>query len=141
MNENDAPGLGRSNTATATDVLLMHAYHECEDGQNTAACGHRFGSDRIDPTGMHVETCGVCLDFIKLPCGRWHSMTREPDLTAMQAAEELQVCAKTVRTLCAQGKIVSYRVGVTPGSRTAPIRIRRRDLEKYKDSQQGPSRR
>lgn len=71
MHENDAPGLGRSNTITATEVVLMHAYHECEDGQNTAACGHRFGSDPApNPTDMQVDTCGVCLEFVKLPCGR-----------------------------------------------------------------------
>lgn len=66
-------------------------------------------------------------------------MTREPDLTAQQAAEELQVSAKTVRTLCARGLIKSYRVGVT-GGRTSPIRIRRRDLDRYRDTQPAVSR-
>lgn len=61
-------------------------------------------------------------------------MTREPDLTVEQVAEELQVSTNTVRTLCAQRKIISYRVGVSPG-RTSPIRIRAKDLDKYKDTQ------
>jgi len=71
MEEKDAPGLGRFATTVTTDVLLMHAYHDCEDGQNTAACGHRFGSDPAPTTeGMRVETCGVCVEFVALPCAR-----------------------------------------------------------------------
>jgi hypothetical protein len=68
----NADGLGRESATTiATDVLLMHAYHNCEDGQNTAACGHRFGSDAIpDPAKATIETCGVCLEFVNLPCAR-----------------------------------------------------------------------
>jgi excisionase family DNA binding protein len=65
-------------------------------------------------------------------------MSREPDLTAQQAADELQLCAKTVRTLCARGVIKSYRTGT--GGRTSPIRIRRRDLERFKDTQPSASR-
>jgi hypothetical protein len=68
----NADGLGReAGTTTTTDVLLMHAYHDCEDGQNTAACGHRFESDALlDVTTAKVETCGVCLEFVTLPCAR-----------------------------------------------------------------------
>jgi excisionase family DNA binding protein len=64
-------------------------------------------------------------------------MSREPDLTVQQAADELQVCPKTVRTLCASGTIRSYRAG--KGGRTSPIRIRRRDLDRYKDAQPTPN--
>lgn len=72
MMQDDANGLGRESiTIAPVSVRLMHAYHDCPEGQNTAACGHRFQSDPVDElTTVTIEPCKVCAEFVRLPCAR-----------------------------------------------------------------------
>jgi hypothetical protein len=54
----------------AVAVVLEHAWHTCEEGQNKADCGARYGSEGWpDAATFEFTRCVVCLDLANLPCG------------------------------------------------------------------------
>jgi hypothetical protein len=71
--EQHADSLGRISVPAepvAVVVLTTHYYHHCEEGQNTAGCGYRLGSEPLqDAAGFTVRDCPDCLKAVRKPCG------------------------------------------------------------------------